>query len=207
MKSVTRNVTKTRNSNIVVSRQLTLQEIQNKDYEKGTRLKKTQIIEKMKEKGYKDYNRMTLYRDNNAFNKHSTFIKDLITTNYSAYVEQVFNYLSLIEEDAEDILKKQWTQNKTVITRENAEKGESTYTVTKHTTEEIASPKLEALKILLKSQEIKHKIITGDNLQLSAAMLAQKFQEMDAEIKRLRNLVPKKKGTLKKLEKKNASTR
>ena len=186
------NIPKERNSNIIIFRQKALQDIKHEDYEKGTRLKNTQIIQKMKKMGYADYNPRMFYRDSVNINKHSTFTQDLITTSYSAYVEQVFSRLSGIEEDAQDVIAKKWTQDKIVTTTNDTDQG-MTSTVTTVITEEIASPKLDALKILLKLQEIKHNIITGDSgMNLSQVMLEEKFQTMETEIKRLQAMDSKK---------------
>ena len=51
--------------------------------------------------------------------------------------------------------------------------------------------KLESLKLIQKSVDLKTRIVGGENLQLSAAMLADKFRKLDEENKNLRKMLGK----------------
>lgn len=156
---------------------------------------RSEIMRRMKEVGYTDYNTMMYYRDATAVNKKSSFVKDLITSNYSAYVEEVWNRLQDVEERANEVYKQKWTSSKTT-TKQTISKGVVVNLVEETKSDEIAAPKLKALEIIASVQELKHKVIVGDNLQLSAAMLGEKFKEMESEIKRLKKYAPETKRAL-----------
>ena len=157
-------------------------------------MKRTDIIEAMRNAGYRDYSIMAYHRDKTALNASSTFVQDLCQSNYSAYIEEIYNKLIFLEEQAVDMYSQDWNSDKTILKKIEGISDEPEKIMQEiHKTAPAAAPKLKALELVAKAQEIKAKIITGDTLQLSAAMLGQKYSEMQEEIERLRKLVPKEK--------------
>lgn len=184
-----------RNLAVITIRRNVLQEILGD----GKRHERSEILLRMKGRGYPEYNSMAYYRDATAINKKSSFVKDLITSNYSAYVEEIWNRLADVEEKANQVYNQTWTNSKK-LTRQALAKGVKVDLAEEVQTEEVAAPKLKALEIIAHVQELKHKVIIGDNLQLSAAMLGEKFKEMESEIKRLKKNAPVTKRMLTQLD-------
>lgn len=134
------------------------------------------LIDDLKKRGYKS-NRNILYDDRTALNKGNIFIADLTESNYSQMMDDIFEKLSWIEEEAMKQYNRKWTNSKTVT--KNTDKGKITET---HTTKEIAQPKAAFLSIFKDSQKIKYEFLTGNNIHVSAALLRQKFQQMQQKI-------------------------
>ena len=62
----------------------------------------------MREAGFNDYTRRMYYYDKINLNKNSTFLIDLGQYNYSAYVEEISDNLTFIEEQAKAMYRQDW---------------------------------------------------------------------------------------------------
>ena len=159
------------------------------------------IIQQMREAGFKDYNRQMHYRDKTDLNKNSTFLIDLAQFNYSAYIEEISDNLRFIEEQAKAMYRQEWNQDKT-ITKHIVVNNELVQVEEHHKTAPIAAPKLKALEIIANVQKLRTDLVSGDTLNISAALIGKKFREMQEDVNRLEKPVPKSKsktGVIKKL--------
>ena len=70
-----------------------------------------------------------------------------------------------------------------------------------HKTTPNATPKLKALEILTNAQKLKMQLISGDTLNVSAALVGQRMVELENDVNRLEKIVPKSKtNVIKKLK-------
>ena len=191
---------KTNTTVVINNRQTLLKDILTDAKNNGVPLSINDAIKLMKARGFHDYNSRLYFRDKVIVNKTSSYVVDLCRSNYSAYLENIDFQLSFIEAEALNLYNKTWNQNKT-IEKSVVIEGNITPVVEVHTTSDIAAPKLKALEIMRDIQKLKLEMTNGDNLSLSAALLGQRYHEMEDEIIALRALVPKsKQGIIKKLE-------
>ena len=130
------------------------------------------VNELLEKKGYK-VNLATVYRDITAVNRENTWVRDLSESNYSAYMEDIFGSLVWAQEEAKTQYHKTWTANK--IVKKETNEGDTTETTT---TQELGAPKNAFLSTFVKTQELKHKLLTGDNINISAALLGKKLNEL-----------------------------
>ena len=145
------------------------------------------VIKEMQELGYEDYDLQRLNSDRRGGG--SNFVRDLAAKTYSAYVEQCYDTLDVVEQSAERLAGGQW-QQLNVKKRKWEDDDGNLHEVTEESTTDI-TPKiqLEALKLMQKSSELKMRIVSGDNIHISAAMLAEKFKRLNGENARLKKLV------------------
>ena len=192
---------KTNTTVVINNRQTLLKDILDDAKNNGVPLSINDAIKLMQERGFKDYNPRLYFRDKLSVNKTSSYVIDLCRSNYSAYLENIDFQLSFIEAEALNLYNKTWNNDKIVIKQVNT-KDEGIVNLTDtHETADIATPKLKALEIMRDIQKLKLEMTNGDNLSLSAALLGQRYHEMEDEIIALRALVPKsKQGIIKKLE-------
>ncbi|MGC1709911.1 MAG: hypothetical protein WA799_08955 [Nitrosotalea sp.] len=119
----------------------------------------------------------TIYRDLTAVNRENTWVRDLVESNYSEYQQQIADSLAWIEKEAQEQYAKKWTLSKT--TKKENHNGTSTESVV---TQELAAPKASFLGIIAKVQELKMKHTHGDNINISAALLARELQDAKLQL-------------------------
>ena len=181
---------------VILQRHTILNEIFQQYRIKGLPLTTIQAISIMKERGFRDYTTQMYFRDKRDLNSQSTFIVDLAKTDYSAYMEEIDLLMQFVQVEALNIYNNTWNNDKTITKQVNT-KDEGIVNLTDtHETADIATPKLKALEIMLDVAKLRKELISGDNLNLSAALLGQKYREMRDKINSLKLLVPKKAGRL-----------
>lgn len=137
------------------------------------------VHEQLTKKGYK-VNPSTVYRDITAINRDNTWVRDLSESNYSSYMEEIYTSLIWAEQESVKQYNKTWTASKTVT--KDTPDGQ----VTERTeTEELAAPKNAFLSTYVKTQELKHKMLTGDNINISAALLGKKLNQLKKQTESL----------------------
>jgi len=164
------------NNNMVNNRRVELQKIIDEFKKKGVPITRQGLIDELQKKGYTS-NRNILYDDRTALNKDNTFISDLTESNYSQMMQDIYEKLSWVEEQAMTQYNKKWTNSK-LVTKNTAQ---GTFEET-HTTDEIAQPKAAFLSIIKDTQKLKYEFLTGNNIHLSAVLLMQKFQQLNQKI-------------------------
>lgn len=140
----------------------------------------------------------TLWRYRAKIKKKQAWFRELITEGtYSAHLSDVSDLLDYIQEKAIEYLNTKWTNSKMV--KKTGGKSNKQQSTEQTVTAEISTPKYQFLNILNKAAELKMRLLSGENLNLDAALLAEdyqntkekaddlerKFKEAEKEIKRL----------------------
>ena len=194
-------IKKRSNRAIITQRRAVLQKTQNDHPSTSANGTVDGIIQQMKDAGFKDYNHRMYYRDKTELNQNSTYVLDMTQFNYSAYMEEVSDDLRFIKEQALAMYRQEWNQDKT-ITKHIVVNNEIVQVEEHHKTAPIAAPKLKALEIIANVQKLRTDLVSGDTLNISAALIGKKFREMQEDVNRLEKPVPKSKsktGVIKKL--------
>lgn len=125
----------------------------------------------------------TLYRDQTSNAHKNNFVKELMTEgNYSRFQDHSMQLVTFVEEEAILNYQKTWTMGKTI--RRTTSKRSFTETTT---TEELAQPKAEFLKILLNVVKIRNELTNGKNIKLASALAARehiRLKEQLADLQR-----------------------
>jgi len=172
-----------------------------------------EILTEMKRIGF-NISLSTLTRYKGKIKKIKSAVRDLLEEGaYSAYFDQNMALLDYIEEQAIEYLNKTWTNSKI---EKLVEFGEAKKALEENrapngsllkstTTGGLAQPKIGFLNILNKVVELRTRATNDDNLDLSASMLSEEFQNVkdkadsleikNAELnKELKSLLRKKRG-------------
>jgi N-glycosylase/DNA lyase len=116
----------------------------------------------MKEKGY-NINRSTLYRDRKDINQRNSFVRDLSESNYSTYVQEMFENIDFVTDEAMQML-----------------------TTTRNDRTKIFSGKL-----ILEAVRTKTEILSGKVLDISVELLGKKLSSMREENHNLKEKLAK----------------
>ena len=123
----------------------------------------------------------TIRRDIKAIEGQNSFVRDLTESRYSGMIERVYKTARYVENEARRMYAKDWTADKT--TTRMTKDGEFIETVK---TEPLARPKEGFLKVMLKAAELQEHVLSGDVLNVSAAMLNQTLLEYEKQNRDLR---------------------
>ncbi len=133
-----------------------------------------QLLSELKTKGFA-ISYSTLIRDLANAAVNNEFVHNLASKTYSKIMEDCFNSMEFVEEQARLILETKWT--KSSIIKKTLEDGSTETTIT--TTRELAEPKLKALQIISENAERKSKMINGESIMTSAASwISQRKQDI-----------------------------
>ena len=127
----------------------------------------------------------TLVSDKAEIFKTSKFVENLASKSYSRIVEECFNNINFCIQKARDIYSQKWSQSKEVVEEGFDKDGNEISKTTTTTTEELAQPKLLALKEIRECSMAIIKIISGDSLLVSASMWANHTDKLEQEIVKL----------------------
>lgn len=164
---------------IVLNRRIELAKTIEDFQKKGLPITRQVLIDALKKKGF-IVDRYILYNDRIDLNKGNTFIRDLTESNFSAFMQGIWDKLEWMEHEAIIQYEKKWTNNKTVTKKLD---GKKTDKITEtHKTNEIATPKIAFLGLMKDIQKAKYDFLTNHNIHFSAALLQQKFQQMQQQL-------------------------
>ena len=149
-----------------------------------------QLVACMRQSGWLDYNKSTVWHDKRRLNQGSNFVRDLAARSYSSYIEQCYETLDDVETKAYDMFDTNY-KVKTRRVKKWTQDGEPRETVEESVADVPYQVKIEALKVIQKSVDLKTRIVSGENIQLSAAMLAEKFRKLHGENEQLRKMLGK----------------
>jgi len=121
---------------------------------KGKEYSKQDLLNQLKKNGH-SISKSTLNRDLEELSSNNKFVEN-IGMYYSKYMEDISKTLERVKREAWSIYDKPWTQSKTVIKKiasknknKNIKKGQIDQIIREETTtQEIAGPKLGALKLI-----------------------------------------------------------
>lgn len=138
-----------------------------------------QLLDDLKKTGYR-ISRATLYRDKTEVFRGDRFVEDIASCAYSHIVHKCFDNLEFVDRKAREVLNKKWTNSK-VVTKQT-ENGEI---IEKTVAEEISSPHIQALRMILDTSVSVIKLISGESLLVSATMWANHTDKLEQQIKDL----------------------
>ena len=152
----------------------TLEKILEKYEQEGKKPTNKELLSALKKEGFTISYR-TLLRDLADAATNNEFVQNLASKTYSKIMEDCFNSMEFVEEQARLILETKWT--KSSIIKKTLEDGTTETTIT--TTREIAEPKLKALQIISENADRKSKMINGESIMTSAASwISQRKHDM-----------------------------
>ena len=122
----------------------------------GNRIPTNQELIKHMNKTWPNYTRHSLYDDKIAIKSGSTFIHDLSLYSFSAYIEDIFNKIELIEREA----MKDFNDSSGFV-------------------------KVNSKKIVLDAQKVKADILTGQTINISVELLAKNMRKLQEQNKKL----------------------
>lgn len=164
------------NFDITVRREAVLR-IVNELKKKGITINRYTVHQSVVNAGF-DVDESTVYRDLVAINRENTWIRDLAESNYSQYQESIHETLNWIEVEAKKQYKKKWTMSKRVSKQVHAKDEGIIDLIEQTVTAELAAPKAAFLKIIAEVQDLKIKHTNGENINISAALITQEFQDI-----------------------------
>lgn len=173
----------------IIARQDYLKVIIDNFHKKDIIPSNSQLIESMQKK-YKTYSRATLYRDLTRINRHNTFVRDIVESNYSAMVQTRFEQLEKIEETLDGWIKNPPKTSKTFYDIEEIpDPNDPTGTrkiqklVPRELHTEIVSP-VTILQMKIDLQWMHLKILNGDIVDTSIALYTERFNEMAEQLEK-----------------------
>lgn len=152
----------------------------------GKEYSRKYLLTYLKKKKFKT-SQTTLFCDLQHLANNNQFIQN-IGLNYSKYMEDISKKYKKIEREAWKIYNQKWTLSKTIKKQTLTKAGNKVNLTEAVTTEEIASPKIGALKVAAEVVKFQQELASGKNLNLSAGQWIVKTQELEEEIKRLKLL-------------------
>jgi hypothetical protein len=115
-----------------------------------------------------------------AMNKNDNFVVAISESQYSAMVRDIYDKINVIEDECFDLAKKDWTQHETETS--TGEGDHSTYERIR-TTDNEHKPKHDFYKLALDCQVAKTKILSGDVINASVALIESNFNRLRDETK------------------------
>ena len=159
----------------ITERQALLKQIIEDYHRKGRKPSRKDLLEYLEKRGY-SIDMSTLYRDKAAINSENRFVVDMAETNYSGYMEEIWESLEYIKEEAIKNYEKDW-----VITKETKRSKNESETVTEKIHGHPDS-KLRFLKLLNDVIDSQVLVMKGDTLDVSVGFLGKKLGQYKDEL-------------------------
>ena len=134
-----------------------LTQIITEEYSDGRKIIGKEIIKKMKELGYPEYTKDTLYRDRCRLNRKNPFLRDMAESNYSKIVEEMWNDIELVNDKAKELLEDAKTAEK----------------------------KRSVGRLILETVELRDKILNGNVMDVSLSLLSNKLDKLENDNRKL----------------------
>lgn len=129
-----------------------------------------------------------------AMNKNNQFVVAISQSQYSAMVQSIWDNIEIIEDECFDLAKKDWTQHE--VQTSDDEDGTSY----ERTTDNEHKPKHDFYKLALDCQVAKTKILSGDVINASVALIEPNFNRLRDEMKEYKMEAERLREKLKALE-------
>ena len=179
----------------ITERQALLKQIIDDYKKKGRQPSRKDLLVELEKRGH-HIDMSTLYRDKTAINSENYFVVDIAETNYSAYMEEIWESYELIKQEAIKNYEKDW-----VITKEIERSKNEPETITEKIYGHPDS-KLRFLKLLKEATDSQVSLLKGDTLDVSVGFLGKKLgqykeeltiqeQELESKDKEIVNLTSK----------------
>ncbi len=142
----------------------------------GLPLTNKNLMSGLEKKGLKvDKNKLDHMK--RAVNKNNQFVVAISESQYSAMVQDIYDKINVIEDECFELAKQDWTQHE-VQTSEDDDG--TNYT---RTTDNEHKPKHDFYKLALDCQVAKTKILSGDVINASVALIEPNFNRLRDEMK------------------------
>ena len=142
--------------------------------------RRKELLDQMKLIGF-DMSPMTLWRDRGRNLTRKSWLRDLLQeSTFSAYQNHSAEILDYIEEKSIEFLNKKWTQSRRIT--KYIKSGQQ---ITEHQTADLAGPKFNFLIVLTRVVELRKQLTSGENIDLSTAMLQEDFQKIQEHVTQL----------------------
>ncbi len=115
-----------------------------------------------------------------AMNKNDNFVIAISESQYQSMIRDIYDKINIIEDECFDLAKKDWTQHETESSTGDGD--HSTYERTK-TVDNQHKPKHDFYKLALDCQIAKTKILSGDVINASVALIESNFNRLRDEAK------------------------
>ena len=168
---------------LIFKRRLALKDIFSEFDKNSERPTVDQVLEALVKKNKTfEISHDTLLLDKKEIFKTSTFVEDLASNSYSRTIEECFNDITFCSQKAREIYKQKWSLSKEVVEEGFDKDGNEISKTTTTTTEELAQPKLLALREIRESAIAISKLISGETLLVSASMWAKHTDKLEQEL-------------------------
>ena len=124
----------------------------------------------------------TLRTDKAEIFKKSKFVENLASNSYSRTIEECYNDIVFCSLKARDILDQKWSLSKQVTEEDFDKEGNPKKKITTTVTQELAQPKILAIKEIRECAVAISKLISGESLQVSASMWAKHTDRLEQEL-------------------------
>ena len=168
-----------------------LRSVETELMEQGKPLTNRNLITGLEAKGLK-VDRFKLYRLKQTLGENNNFVLKIAESQYSVMVQDIYDKITFVEDACFDLAGKDWTQHE-VQTSED-EDGHNY----EKTTDNEHKPQSDFYRLVLDCQMAKMKIMSGDVINVSVAMIERNFdrirdenQEYIHEIARLKEKLEK----------------
>lgn len=168
----------------------------------GKPLTNQNLLTGLETKGLKNINRNQLYYLKKALGENNGFVLSIAESQYSPMVEDIYNKILLIEDKCFELAGNDWTQHETETSVGDGDR--DSYTRTK-TTDNEYKPQHDFYKLALDCQTAKTKILSGDVINVSVAMIERNFNRLRDEKEEYLRENLRLKDRIEKLEKDNGS--
>jgi len=145
----------------------------------GLPLTNKNLVSGLEAKGLK-VDRDKLYYLKEAMNRNDNFVVAISESQYQAMIRDIYDKIEIIEDECFDLAKKDWTQTETETS--TGEGDHSNYEKTK-TVDNEHKPKHDFYKLALDCQIAKTKILSGDVINASVALIESNFNRLRDELK------------------------
>jgi hypothetical protein len=184
---------KTPTKKVFASQLTKLREVESDLSKEGLPLTNKNLLLGLEKKGMKNVDRNKLYHLKKTLGENNQFVLSIAQGQYSSMVQDIYEKIMIIEDECYALAKQDWTQHETETSiGDGTENDRQTYTKNK-TVDNEHKPKHDFYKLALDCQTAKTKILSGDVINVSVAMIEGNFArirdenaEYVKEIQRLR---------------------
>jgi len=186
-----------------MQKQLTvLRKVETELVKEGKPLTNQNLLRGLEAKGLKNIDRNKLYYLKKALGENNGFVLSIAESQYSPMVQDIYDKILLIEDKCFELAGKDWTQHETETSVGDGDR--DSYTRDK-TVDNEHKPQHDFYKLALDCQTAKTKILSGDVINVSVAMIERNFNRLRDEKEEIKQENLRLQAKVAKLEKDNGS--
>jgi hypothetical protein len=174
----------------------TMNDVQMELAKQGKPISPKALMLGMETKGYK-INYQQYLTVKKKINEQCTFVTDIAESDYSSMIRDIYEKIVFIETECLDLAKEDWRIRKQRTGDATDEGSRNTWVETEDNQHK---PKHDFYDLALKCQKEKRELLKGDVINVSGALLSQKFQQVRDESEEKSNEIKRLKSKLKALQ-------